>query len=227
LVAVAENRPVIDGSDTGPAEHRDRPIFGAIADEMEDWLGDDSTGHDMDHAWRVFDLGVRIAEAEGADVEAVGAAALTHDVHRAVGESMDVHPEESLDEVRAVLSAAGYPEEKVADVLHCVKVHDEYEFRGIEHEAESVEAEVLRDADNLDAMGAVGIARTFAFSGVAGHRLWDPDGEEYSALDHFDEKLLRLREEMHTAATRAFAEERHDFMAEFVERFREEWRGEL
>ncbi|PSQ27071.1 metal-dependent phosphohydrolase [Halobacteriales archaeon QS_9_68_17] len=194
---------------------------------MADRLGDDSTGHDMDHAWRVFDLGVRIAEPVGADVEVVGAAALTHDVHRAMGESMDVHPEGSLDEVRAVLSAAGYPEEKVAEVLDCVKVHDEYEFRGVEHEAESVEAEVLRDADDLDATGAVDTVRTFAFGGVAGHRPRDPDGEEYSALDRFDEKLLQPREERHTAAARAFAEERHDSMAEFVERSREEWRGEL
>lgn len=150
---------MLDGPDTGPAEHRYRPVLGATADEMADRLGDDSTGHDMDHAWRVFDLGVHIAEPVGADVEVVGAAALTHDVHRA--------------------------------------------------------------------MGAVGTVRTFAFGGVAGHRPRDPDGEEYSALDRFDEKLLQPREERHTAAARAFAEERHDSMAEFVERSREEWRGKL
>jgi uncharacterized protein len=215
-----------DSSDVAPGGHRDRPLFRAIADEMRAWLGDDSSGHDMDHAWRVFDLGIRIADAEGADADVVGAAALTHDVHRAMGETMDGHPEASLDEVRAVLETAGFPEERIPEVLHCVKVHDEYEFRGIEHPAESLEAEVLRDADNIDAMGAVGIARTFAFSGVAGHRLWDPDGAGDSALAHFEEKLFRLRDEMHTETAREIAAERHEFMETFVERFRAEWRGE-
>jgi uncharacterized protein len=215
-----------DSSDVSSGGHRDRPIFRAIADEMRAWLGEDSSGHDMDHAWRVFDLGIRIAEVEGADADVVGAAALTHDIHRAMGDTMDVHPAASLDEVRAVLETAGFPEELIPAVLHCVKVHDEYEFRGIDHPAESLEAAVLRDADNLDAMGAVGIARTFAFSGVAGHRLWDPSESEYSALDHFPEKLFRLRDEMHTDTAREIAAERHEFMESFVERFHAEWRGE-
>lgn len=207
--------------------HADRPLFREIAERMGQWLGDDSSGHDADHAWRVLNIGVRLAGEEGADVEVVGAAALTHDVHRAMGDDGEyVHPEESLPEVRSVLEAASFPPEKVDAVLHCVAVHDEYKFEGIERPAETLEAEILRDADNLDAIGAVGIARNFAFTGVVGNPIWDPSGEEYSGLGHFHDKLLRLKEEMHTDAARALAEERHAFLEAFEERFREEWSGE-
>lgn len=77
-------------------------------------------------------------------------------------------------------------------------VDDEYEFRGIERPAETTEAEILRDADNLDAMGTVGIARNFAYTGVVGNPLWDPSGQEYSGVGHFYDKLLELKDEMNT-----------------------------
>lgn len=231
----------IDGDESGGDGREVRPLFRDVAAEMEAWLGDDSSGHDADHAWRVFDLCMRLVEAEGtdeqnsssnrpkaddADEEIVGAAALTHDVHRAMGGKESVHPEESLSEVRAVLERAGFPEAKIPAVLHCVEVHDEYEYRGIERPAESVEAEILRDADNLDAIGAVGIARNFAFTGVCGNPLWDPEGEEPSGIGHCYDKLLKLKDEMNTEAARELARERHEFLVEFVERFECEWRGE-
>ncbi|PSP55483.1 metal-dependent phosphohydrolase [Halobacteriales archaeon QS_1_67_19] len=202
------------------------PLFRDLADEMEAWLGDDSSGHDMDHAWRVFDLCLRFAEETGADEEIAGAAALTHDVHRAMNGNESVHPEESLSEVRAVLERAGFPEEKIPAVLHCVEVHDEYDYRGVERPAESLEAEILRDADNLDAIGAVGIARNFAFTGVYGNPLWDPESEDPSGLGHCYHKLLKLKDEVHTEPARELAAERHAFLAAFVERFEREWRGD-
>jgi uncharacterized protein len=208
-------------------EYANRQLFRDVADGMTEWLGDDSSGHDIDHAWRVFALGMRLAEAEDADTEVVGAAALTHDIHRTLDEEREyVHPKETLPEVRAVLETAAFPDSKIPRVLHCVEVHDEYEFRGIEHPAETIEAEILQDADNLDAIGAVGIARNFAFTGVVGNPLWDPDGEEYSAIEHYYDKLLHLKDEMNTDAARALAEERHAFTEQFVERFEKEWYGE-
>ena len=204
-----------------------RQLFSDIADAMGEWLDDDSSGHDMDHAWRVFSLGIELAEAEGADSEVVGAGALTHDIHRAVGgtdESVD--PAETLPEVRVILEQTDFPNEKIDAVEHCVAVHDEYEFRGSDRPAETIEAKILRDADNLDAMGAIGIARCFAFTGVGGRPLWDPDGEKYSGLYHFEDKLFHLRDEMNTKTARAMAEDRHTFMVEFVERFKQEWNGE-
>lgn len=210
------------------AEHATRPLFSAVADEAHEWFADDASGHDLDHAWRVFTLGVRIAEAEGADVEVVGAAALVHDLHRTMCEPGEyVHPEETLDEVREILERAGFPESKVEAVCHCVAVHDEYDFRGDPDRTETLEARVLRDADNLDAMGAVGIARNFAFTGLAGNPLWDPTEEDYSGVGHFYDKLLKLDAEMHTERGRELAAGRHEFLESFVERFEREWFGEL
>ncbi|WP_396612900.1 HD domain-containing protein [Haloferax sp. S1W] len=201
-------------------------VFREIEREMRAWVGDDSSGHDLDHAWRVFNVGVKIAEREDADCDIVGAGALTHDIHRSMGEDGEyVPPADSLPAVRSVLEATAFPDEKIPAVLHCVEVHEEYEFDGGENPAETTEALVLQDADNLDAIGAVGIARNFAFTGVVGNRLWAPDTDEYSGLGHFDDKLLHLKDEMNTAAARAVAEERHAFLVEFAERFTEEWYG--
>lgn len=197
-----------------------------IADGVRAHVADDSSGHALDHAWRVFLLGTRLADEAGADAAVVQAAALTHDLHRSMGHDGEyVHPEETLPRVREILEAAGFPEALVPEVLHCVEVHDEYTFRDDARRAESVEAEVLRDADNLDAIGAVGIARTFAFTGVVGNPLWDPAGDEYSGLGHFEDKLLHLVGEMHTDAARELAEERHAFLEEFKTRFEREWYG--
>ena len=209
------------------AGHTDRELFDDIAARMTDRFGEDSSGHDVDHAWRVFRLGTRLAETEDADAEIVGAAALVHDIHRVMGETGEyVDPAASLSAVRTVLESTDFPDAKVDDVLHCVAVHDEYAFRGIERPAETVEAEILRDADNLDAIGAVGIARNFAFTGDAGNPLWDPEGGGYSGIEHYYDKLQHLVDEMNTDAARALAEERHAFTAAFVERFEAEWYGE-
>lgn len=226
---------------------RDDPLFQSIAREMETHLGDDSTGHDLHHLWRVGSVAVRIAEAEGADVDVVGGAALTHDLHRVRGEDGEfVHPEETLPEVSEILRDAGFPEEKLDDALHCVAVHEEYDFEADPESAETLEAEIVQDADNLDAIGAVGVARAFAFGGAHGNLLWNPerelpDGDDPydksgsddapdgpgSTLHHFHSKLLRLRDAMNTETGRELAEERHEFLEEFLARFDAEWMGEL
>lgn len=180
----------------------------------------------MDHARRVFDLGLRLADAERADSEVVGAAALTHDIHRTMGAADEyVDPADSLSEVREILEQTAFPAEKLDSVLHCVAVHDEYDFRGDDRTPETIEAEILQDADNLDAIGAVGIARNFAFTGVVGNPLWVPQGDEYSGLSHFDDKLFHLQDEMNTDTAKSLAENRHAFMKAFVEQFKREWNG--
>jgi uncharacterized protein len=215
----------VTGEHPGGPRHDELP-FPAIAERVAEHLDGDPTGHDMHHVWRVFRLGRRLAEATGADPEVVGAAALTHDLHRVRGEGTGVDPVETLEEVEAILLASGVPDAKVEAVLHCVAVHDEYAFRGEDVRADTLEAEVLRDADNLDAMGAVGVARTFAFGGAHGTPMWDPDGVVYSQLYHLEDKLLRLREEMHTDEARGIADDRHAFLERFHERFRAEWHGD-
>jgi uncharacterized protein len=203
------------------------PVFLNVADAVASWLGADPTGHGLAHAWRVFNTAMSLAdEYPAADRTVLGAAALVHDLHRAMGlESGEfVHPEDSLEAVESVLSAADVTEEKRDAILHCVALHEEYDFRGDRRDPDRIEVELLRDADNLDAMGAVGIARCFAYTGAHGRPMWTGDGED--ALDHVEAKLLNLGDEMHTDAARAVAERRHAFLESFLERFRAECRGQ-
>lgn len=204
------------------------PPFPAVAREMATSLNGDSSGHDLAHAWRVFSLGRSIATEEGADPHVVGLAALVHDRHRVVNGAEFVHPEATLDDVEAILTDAGVTDRETIDaVRHCVAVHDDYEYRDDPRRPETIEAAVLQDADNLDALGAVGVGRCFAFGGDRGLSLWNPgDDEDPCVLGHFDEKLYRLVEECTTETAREIAAERTAFLEEFAERFRREWRGE-
>ncbi|MFB6219164.1 MAG: HD domain-containing protein [Halobacteriaceae archaeon] len=197
----------------------DHPLFRRVAGAVCEQYDRDSSGHDMSHAWRVLALGTRIADAEGADATVVGVAALVHDLHRAMG----VAPRESLSAVEAALDAAGVPDEIAAAVRHPVAVHDDYSWEDDPASPDTAEAAVLRDADNLDAMGAVGVARTFAFAGATGQPF---RAAENTPIQHFHDKLLRLRGEMHTEAARELAEERHAFLETFLDRFEREHRGE-
>ena len=192
-----------------------RPLFDAVAAETEPHLDGDPI-HDVHHSWRVCRPGTRIAEAEGADVEVVGAAAITHDLHRVWDGDEFVHPRETIPTVEPILEAAGFPEEEVPAAFHRVAVHEEYD---VEDDAEILEARVVQDADNLDALGAVGLARAFAFSGAHGNPLWWPGrddepvgpheklgrGDDASTLRHVRKKLLRLRETMNTGTGKEIA----------------------
>lgn len=220
---------------TVPAE--DRQLFQDIAAAMAEYVEDDATGHDMQHHWRVFRLGMRIAAEEGADKDVVGAAALTHDLHRVLGDGEFVDPEESLPHIRRILDDVGFPEKKREAVLHCIAVHEEYGFEDDPSQAETLEAELIQDADNLDAIGAVGLARCFQFSGAHGNPLWRPEraytGEPYdkadlsdSAVYHIHDKLLKLAEHMNTDTAQELAADRHAFMEQFLDRFKQEWRGQ-
>ena len=125
--------------------------------------------HDFDHVLRVLTLAERLGKAEGADLEIVRAAALLHDGGRGQAEARGLdHAAFAANRVREIL--AGQPPEKIEAVVHAIAAH---RFRS-GPEPESLEAQVLFDADKLDAIGAVGIARVFAYGGAHGQRLWTP-----------------------------------------------------
>ncbi len=204
---------------------REDPPFPAVAAAIRSHYAEDSSGHGIAHVWRVFRLTQRFAEELGADRTVVGCAALVHDLHRVLEDGTGRDPAETTAEVARALEQAGVDDKTVGAVTHCVAVHDDLALRGEDPTPETVEAEILRDADNLDAMGAIGIARAFAFGGAHGNSLWDETGQEYSSLYHFEDKLLRLREELHTEPARQLAENRHAALERFHEQFRAEWHG--
>jgi uncharacterized protein len=184
---------------------------------------------------RVLALAERIGQAEGANLEIVRAAALLHDVAReqAQTDGLD-HAAFAANRAREILS--GQPHDKVEAVAHAIAAH---RFR-TGPEPATLEARVLFDADKLDAIGAVGVARAFAYGGAHGQRLWAPvdavdvarwaeEGDhphEHTPVHEFVVKLSRLKGRLFTITGRSIAEERHAYMVGFFERFDAEVRGE-
>jgi len=189
----------------------------------------DDPVHGFDHILRVLALAEHIARLEGADLEIVRAAVLLHDIARGEDEAnQGDHAALAAERARAILR--DQPPERVEAVCQAIATH---RFR-VGPQPETLEARVLFDADKLDAIGAVGIARAFAYAGQHGQRLGteadlspDPqDASEHTPLDEFKQKLVHLRQRMTTATGRALAEERHAFMLAFFDRLAAEMRGE-
>jgi uncharacterized protein len=203
-------------------------------DGARSYYGSNDAVHDFDHVLRVLALAERIGQAEGADMEIVRAAALLHDVGRARAdvEGLD-HAAVGAEMARAIL--AGQPPAKVEAVVHAIAAH---RYRTAP-EPETLEAQVLFDADKLDAIGAVGIARAFAYGGAHGQRLWAPiesvdiarwkeegdDPDAHTPAHEFAVKLSRIKERLFTPTGRVIAEERHAYMVSFFERLDAEVAG--
>ncbi|NYZ78697.1 HD domain-containing protein [Candidatus Micrarchaeota archaeon] len=165
--------------------------------------------HDFEHAKRVCSISIRLAREEHADEDVVKAAALLHDVGYSIDEKE--HEGKSIEVAKSLLEMTDFPEEKKEKVIECIREH---RFTKGE-KARSLEAKILQDADRLDAIGAVGIARCFLWSGE--HRKVLKE-----AIKHFNEKLLKLKDTMNTKGGRKMAEERHEFMLEFLEKLESE-----
>jgi uncharacterized protein len=192
--------------------------------------------HDFDHILRVLALVERIGAAEGADMEILRAATLLHDASGATpGEtSRQEHHLASAEVARTVLQAEGWPEERLEAALHCIRAH---RFRGAEA-PQSLEAQILFDCDKLDVLGAIGVARTVAYAALAGEPLTGEPSEKFKATrqkepgephtpyHEFLFKLSRVKDQLHLASTRAVAEARHQYLAEYFERLAAEVRGE-
>jgi len=163
--------------------------------------------HQDDHVMRVKRLALYIAEREGGDADVVRVAAELHDICR---DEPD-HAKRGAEKAREILKSRGYDADFVERVCHCIESHS---FSGNVY-PETLEAKILSDADKLDAVGAVGVARAFMFSG-------ENDRDIESTLRHFEEKLLKLRDLMHTKTARKIAERRHKFMEDFYRRLRDE-----
>lgn len=194
---------------------------------------DDYSGHDYFHTLRVYKMAERIAEQEHADLMTVQLAALLHDV-----DDIKLSPETYADKDRAVdfLRKHGISEEMIKTVCHII---GEVSFKGTDSTVpETIEGKCVQDADRLDAMGAVGIARAFAYGGNHHRILYDPEikpavnmnAEEYrnhvsTTINHFYEKLFQLKGLMNTDTAKKIAGQREDFMKIYLSQFLAEWDG--
>jgi uncharacterized protein len=185
--------------------------------------------HDFSHIMRVFKLCKEIGRKEGADLDILLMAALLHDVgcdNKTLGNPEESN-ERSLTVANGVLEGLGYSEEDIGRILYAVEVHGY--SKGVI--PETLEGQVLQDADRLDAMGAVGIARTFLVGGTLNRPMYDPDDpfcqnrepdQEMWNLDHFYQKLLKLEDGMHTATGAAMARERAEVLTKYLEDLKKE-----
>lgn len=195
----------------------------------------DSSGHDFYHTVRVYKLATQIAEHEKADVKTVQLAALLHDV-----DDIKLSPDTYSEKKNAVsFMTAGNVDRKTIEAV--CKIIDSVSFVGTDSVIpETIEGKCVQDADRLDAMGAIGIARTFAYGGSKGRAIYDPEikpktgmnKEEYrnnensTSINHFYEKLLLLESMMNTSEGRRLAKRRMAVMQEFLDEFIAEWNGE-
>ncbi|NJL96153.1 MAG: HD domain-containing protein [Anaerolineae bacterium] len=180
-------------------------------------------------------MAIRLADAEGADRVIVEWAALLHD--------LDDWKFAGGDELAGARAARAFLLERGAEAALAEAVADivqrvSFKGAGVPDNMPTLEGQVVQDADRLDALGAVGIARVFAYGGHVGSPLHDPTEaprlhtsfadykqKRGSSIAHFYEKLLLLRDRMHTATARQIAAERHVFMETYLERFFQEWEG--
>ncbi len=191
--------------------------------------------HGFDHVLRVLALAERLAKMEGADLEVVRTAALLHDIARSEDGGLILEANTETD--HAVLAArqarrilAGEDPAFIEAVAHAIEAH---RFRNA-IEPQTLEAKVLFDADKLDAIGAVGVARAFAYGAVLNLPLWGevsegyrPGGDEPHSPHHeFHIKLKTIKDRLYTASGRRLAESRHQFMAAFFDEMAAEVRGE-
>ncbi len=171
------------------------------------------SSHGWEHVVRVFELADRIGRKEKADMEILLVAAILHDVGRMISE--EKHALASAKLSRDLLKDLGFEEKKIEKIVHCILAHSF--SSGIL--PETLEAKILSDADKLDAIGAIGVARVFMYSGEKGRSIED-------SIKHFKEKILKLKEMLYTKEAKRIGEGRDKFVREFLERLERELRGE-
>ncbi|KAL0489880.1 ypgQ [Acrasis kona] len=211
---------------------------------VKDSLSSNDASHDYAHIERVYKMAIKIAHDESVeselDLEVIKLGALLHDVHDYKYSGSETAGPEA---VQKFLNEAGYPSNLTDRVVYIVKnisYSKEMESNG-NHVETPLELRIVQDADRLDALGAIGIGRTMVFSGSKGRPMYDPnikpninmskkeymDKKNDTAINHFYEKLFKLKDLMKTESGRRIAQKRHEFMELYVDHFKKEWEAEI
>lgn len=211
-------------------------IIEKIVQHVKNKFLGESSGHDWWHIYRVWHTAKTIAHEEKADMYVVELAALLHDIAdwKEYEGDLTVGPKVA-GELLSDLNVDQDVIKKVQEVISQVS----FKGAGVDTTPTTLEAKVVQDADRLDALGAIGIARTFMYGGNKNRVMHDPDVKpvfhdtkesynktEGTTINHFYEKLLLLKELMNTSAGKKMAQERHSFMESFLEQFYAEWEGD-
>lgn len=200
-------------------------------------LAEAEGGHDWWHIYRVTNTARHIATKENADMFIVELGALLHDI--ADSKFNDGNEYIGAQIAREFLTSLNL---ETHIILHIENIINNVSFKGGKEKQtfSSIELDVIQDADRLDALGAIGIARTFNYGGFKNRKIYDPDikpdlnmtKEQYKnstapTINHFYEKLFLLKDKMNTNTGKQMAIKRHEYMEEFIMQFKNEWNGEL
>jgi uncharacterized protein len=201
-----------------------------IQKKVEKMLESRDPAHDFYHIMRVYKNAELIGRREGADMQVLLAAALLHDlvVYPKGSAKRSKSADDSADMAEKILRDYKYPQERIDKICYCIRTHS-YSKKLT---PSTLEGKILQDADRLDALGAIGIARTFSVGGSENRMFYnpadpfcksrrEPDDKQWT-LDHFQAKLLKLKDAMHTQTARDIAQERTDFMELFIEQLQKE-----
>lgn len=195
----------------------------------------ESSGHDWWHVYRVWKSSIHIGRAENANLFIVELAALLHDIAdwKFHDGNDDIGPQ-TAKEWLLTLNTNQTTIDHVCQIIRDIS----FKGAGVETPMQTIEGKVVQDADRLDAIGSIGIARTFAYGGNKGREIYNPEinpqlhesFEQYKhnqshTINHFYEKLLLLKDRMNTATARQLAEQRHQTMVNFLNQFFLEWEG--
>lgn len=210
-----------------------------IAEKVEKYIKEqsynESSGHDWWHIKRVYNLALKINEKENADKFTIKMIALLHDIFDKKFSNGDIRENliKLLDKMKILKEI---DDEKLENILFSI---ENLSFNGGFSKVEiSKEGQIVQDSDRIDAIGAIGIARVFAYNGKKGNPIYDPDvgiieiksEEEYRnlkrhAINHFYEKLLKVKDTMNTDAGKNIAIKRTEYMEEYLKEFYDEWDG--
>jgi len=219
----------------GKINPEQKEIIDRVIDQVRIRFETDGSGHDFEHVWRVFQVAQHIAAAEDADMYIVSLAALVHDLgDYKLSADGNVNHHDAIAEVLQHCGVSANVCNQVIDIVEKVS----FKGNAVQDAPMSTEGKCVRDADRLDAMGAIGVARAFAYGALKKRKMFDPDlkpnvynsfdayqKNESHTINHFYEKLLLLKDRMETASGRALAEDRHRFMLQFLDQFSDEWLG--
>jgi len=200
---------------------------------IKEIFSEDCSGHDYYHSIRVYKNALTIAQKEGGNIFQIKLGALLHDVD----DRKLFDTSEKLQNARNFLKKNCVDDSSIDEICNIIK---SVSFKGNESVVpDSIEGKIIQDADRLDAIGAIGVARAFAYGGHKNRPIYIPNenpldnmtAEEYenhisSSINHFYEKLLKLKNLMNTDTAKLFAEKRHVFLEEYLDEFMSEWEGE-
>jgi uncharacterized protein len=203
---------------------------------VENELAGDGSGHDWWHVYRVWSIAKKITQKENADPTIVELSALLHDI--ADWKFNDGDESAGPRQATAWLNKNGVDPRLVGEVCEIISTLS-YKGAGVATPMRTIEGKIVQDADRLDAIGAVGIARTFAYGGNKNRLMYHPEetpvmhesfdhykNNKGHTINHFHEKLLLLKDRMNTESAKKLAEQRHLFMENYLDRFHREWNGD-